>query len=569
MSTYIVDPNSYTSGTNLIGNGWTNPITRSGTTFTVQGTAPNQVLRIFGNVAGTKIFGYDAVQGANDVEILVKFRLSSDFGKQGVVMLRYTGTSEATTKGYQASGSFISSAGQLAIDEGSTGYVGYSAWNYLANVTYWVRMRVNGSNQYAKVWTDGSAEPGTWTVSTTNSVQTSGTYNGLATYSIATGSASATIDYYYVSFGTNGDQAPSAQTSKTQVGNVRITQTTDKTQSGNVRITQTTDKTQVGNVRITATTDRIQLGNVRVTRTTDRTQSGNVRITQTTDKTQAGNIRITAQTTRNQIGSVWIGPPPVNRDQVGNVNIRNNSDRTQVGNVRITRTVDTTQQGTVRIQVTNDRTQSGNVRIAAIYDRTQTGNVRILQVPTRDQIGNVRIRVTNDRNQVGSVVVAREYFKDQVGNVRIVAGIDYRIKPVGNISPEIPKMGSYATRPAGKAESITGLVTSDKIKPVLHIDEYTTTYTDTTVLTDDPVALCDDPFALAGSLISVGERPDALRAVVDKGNISINKEQIKWQTTQQTTPALQTSTDKPLWPQTTTQQGIIKSTQKSQPSLNA
>ena len=140
--------------------------------------------------------------------------------------------------------------------------------------------------------------------------------------------------------------------------------------------------------------------------------------------------------------------------------------------------------------------------------------------------------------------------------------------PVIQLKKEIPELNIISTIVSVAAESTTGIVTSDKIKPVLHIDEYTTTYTDTTVLTDDPLALCDDPFALAGSLISVGERPDALRAVVDKGNISINKEQSQWQITQQTTPALQTSTDKPLSPQTTTQRVTIKSTQKSQPSLN-
>lgn len=568
MATYIVDINSYATGANLIGNGWSNPITRSGTTLTAQGTAPNKVIRVYANTAGTKIFGYNAVQGQNDVEILVRFKLSSDFGKEGVVALRYTGNSEATTKGYQASGSFISSQGTLAIDEGSTGYVAWSYWNYLANVTYWVRFRVNGNNQYAKVWTDGSAEPAAWTVTSSNTVTPTGTYNGLATYSIANTSA-ASIDYSWVSFGTGGDQAPSSQTSRDQVGNVRITQTTDTTQSGNVRITRTTDKTQSGDVRVTAYTDKTQQGNVRVTAPSTRTQVGNVRITRSTLKTQIGKVRITASTSRNQVGSVWIGPPPVNRTQVGNVNIRNNSSRTQVGNVRIQRTNTVDQSGNVRIQLTTDRIQIGNVRVAAVYDRSQSGNVRILRVPTRDQIGNVRIRVTNDRNQTGSVVVAREYFRDQIGNVRIVAGIDYRVKPVVSVTPDAINGDVHSTRPNGTAENQVVSGDSERIKPVVHIDAFISDYVDTTVLTDDPVALCDDPFALTGVLISVGERPDALRAVVEKGNISINKEQKKWQISQQATPSLQTSTDKPLSPQTTTQQGTIKSIQKSQPSLNA
>jgi hypothetical protein len=206
MAQVIVPINEYTNGA-APGTDWTNPITRSGTTLTVAGTAPNKSLDLFSNVAGTKVYGYVPVAGVNDIEGLVKFKYSSDFGKQGILALRYSGSSEATTAGYTMSASFISSAGQLAIDEGQFGYLYWGAWNYLANVTYWARFRVVGSQQYAKVWTDGSPEPAGWTTSGTDTHQTTGSFSGLTTYSI-NNTTSATVQYYYLSFGTNGDVAP-------------------------------------------------------------------------------------------------------------------------------------------------------------------------------------------------------------------------------------------------------------------------------------------------------------------------------------------------------------------------
>lgn len=826
MAQYVITPNELPTGTP---SGWTRYINSTGT-LTVAGGSP-QTLALASTTAGTKVFGYDALNGVTDnIEILVKFQLSSATGKQGIASLRYSGSSEATTKGYTLSGSFISGAGTLAIDEGSTGYVSWTAWNYLAGVTYWARFRVDGNRIRGKVWTDGSSEPA-WMLDSTDSNATTGSFNGLHDY------GTGTISYYNVSFGTAGDTAPTqanktqtgnvnivrpaytngyyyrkkytantsqltttsltgtvgvinvvdanlksvangghiyntgsfkdilltdssdtpipmyiesydpttgalviwykkdmgnsasaasarqinmyygkltmsssnesntavwgsyqsamvmngtigggtemelpdsqtwgvlgtdaagastkigksrslsggnlyknnaskyliaqnntismwirfkslppnstafawplyqvtnggsgdggtgangafrldnqagvyrfnvvkyaivdqyvtwsspstntwyyitavvsttdtkyyvngsligsfsnssafntstaragigyptstsqgrpdadidyfykigaaksadellteyrnqndtptffgigseelpySTTDNTQVGNVRITQTTSQTQVGNVRISRTTSQTQSGNVRITATTSRNQLGNIRIRQTVSRTQLGNVRIRRTNDKIQTGNIRITRSTSRTQSGSVWIGSPPVNRTQVGNVNIRNNTSRTQTGNVRIRQTVSRTQIGNIRIRRTNDKIQVGNVRIATAYLKTQVGNVRIRQAVSRNQIGNIRIRVTNDRNQVGSVVVAREYFRDQIGNVRIVAGIDYRVKPVAFIVPEKPKMTIHATKPTGRAESITGLVTSEKIMQNINID---------------------------------------------------------------------------------------------------
>ena len=154
--------------------------------------------------AGTKVAAFNPINGINDVEALVRFTLSSDRGKQGIVSLRYGGTAEANTTGYTLSGSIVGGKGHLSIDEGGTGNFSWTPWNYLPNVTYWARFRVNGSTMQAKVWTDGQPEPANWMLNATNTARPTGSYSGLHTY------MTGTVRYSFISFGTNGDTAPRA-----------------------------------------------------------------------------------------------------------------------------------------------------------------------------------------------------------------------------------------------------------------------------------------------------------------------------------------------------------------------
>jgi hypothetical protein len=616
MARYFDDFTAYGTGSFTNNGTWQQRITTSTQTNTIPSDAggiAGRILRIVGGTTnGSRVLSYNPAGTAANADILVRFRSAQDnsAGRRGIAYVRYSGTTEATTKGYALYMGLFSGTRGYGIVEDSTGTtVAFnSSTSLAANTWYWARLQATGTTIRAKLWSGAvTSEPAGWNISGTNGTQTTAAYHGVGTFN------TGTVDYGWFSIGTNGDvpPIPLVDVTKTQLGNVRIEQTVDKNQVGNVRITQTTTQDQSGNVRITVTTDKTQQGNVRITATTDKTQSGNVRITRTTDQTQQGNVRITATTTRNQVGSVWIGAPPVLQHQVGNVSIRRTTDRTQAGNVRIQRTNAFDQLGNVRIQRTNDRTQSGNVRIqktvdrdqtgnvaiiasatrnqignvriqrtesrdqtgnvriATEYLRTQTGNVRIQTTPLRTQDGNVRIQRTESRDQVGRVWIAVEYFKHQTGNVRIVAGRDYRIKPVVQIENIKPEMGANTTKAHGTAESITGIGASEKIKPVLMIESFDSEYVDTTVLTDDPVALADDPFALAGNLIEVGNKPDALRVVVEKGNIEVNKEKVdSWQISQPRTPALQTSTETKPSLQTTTQRVTIKSIEKLKPSLN-
>lgn len=152
--------------------------------------------------AGTKVAAFNPINGINDVEALVRFTLSSDRGKQGIVSLRYGGTTEANTTGYTLSGSIIGNRGNLAVDEGSTGNIVWTLWDYKPNTLYWARFRVQEDQVMAKVWNHGQAEPANWTIHATNKVRPTGDYSGLHTY------MAGTVRYSFISFGTNGDAAP-------------------------------------------------------------------------------------------------------------------------------------------------------------------------------------------------------------------------------------------------------------------------------------------------------------------------------------------------------------------------
>lgn len=174
----------------------------SGAAANIMNSVDGNLLRTSSTSSGTKVLSYVPLDNIDDLEILTQFRLASDVGKQGILSIRYGGTTESNTTGYTLSGSFINNAGQLAIDEGGTGYLYWAPWNYLPNITYWVRFRVVGDQVYGKVWSDGSAEPAGWTTGGTSAHRTTGDYSGFHQYN------TGDIYYFYTSYGTNGDSAP-------------------------------------------------------------------------------------------------------------------------------------------------------------------------------------------------------------------------------------------------------------------------------------------------------------------------------------------------------------------------
>lgn len=165
-------------------------------------TANVNSLTIKSERGGTFVQSLKVDGDPTNFEIYATFRLSNDVGKQGILVGRYSGTSEATTKGYMLSGSFIGGRGVLAVDEGQAGYIATAPWDYQAGVTYDVRYKIQGTRIQAKVWPNGQPEPASWMIDVTDSKVTSSGWIGVATYNIGL------VSYTYIGIGTNGDPAP-------------------------------------------------------------------------------------------------------------------------------------------------------------------------------------------------------------------------------------------------------------------------------------------------------------------------------------------------------------------------
>lgn len=169
---------------------------------------PDRVMRIQGGSNGSRVNSYNPLDNATDIESLVKFRVNgTESGRQGIVVHRYSGTTEATTAGYGLQFLPASSVKSLLISNDATGathnYVNY-AW--VMGSVYWARFRTVGTAIQAKVWKDGDAEPGSWMLNSTDSsfAGGSGTYNGVGTYTANIQG----VDYLSYSAGTGGDTAP-------------------------------------------------------------------------------------------------------------------------------------------------------------------------------------------------------------------------------------------------------------------------------------------------------------------------------------------------------------------------
>lgn len=208
MALHYIDFNGFTPGSFLEPNWkWGQANGGYGASITDTGVgAAGKIVNLSSSTAGTKILSPNVVDGINDIEGLVRFRLSSATGKQGIISLRYGGNVESNTTGYTLSGSFISGAGQLAIDEGGTGYVAWTPWNYLSGINYWARFRVIGNTMKAKVWTAGTAEPTGWMIDVTNTARPTGSYSGIHQYGVGS------VTYELLSFASNGDTAPAGPT---------------------------------------------------------------------------------------------------------------------------------------------------------------------------------------------------------------------------------------------------------------------------------------------------------------------------------------------------------------------
>lgn len=150
---------------------------------------------------------WDVIDGdgdRDDVEILVLFTTATAWAKTPFI-LRASGADESPT--------FYTirlDSGDLLIrkyvgsETGAT--VATAASSHSVSTDYWLRFRANGTTISAKIWADGGSEPGSWTVSGTDSDIAAAGWVGIA----ASGSSGGGIVVKKFGVGTNGDTAPSA-----------------------------------------------------------------------------------------------------------------------------------------------------------------------------------------------------------------------------------------------------------------------------------------------------------------------------------------------------------------------
>jgi len=102
-----------------------------------------------------------------DAEALVRFSVSNIANYFGLT-LRQTDTSNWYAARYNN--------GKLDLEKDVTGtatQITNTTFTITANTLYWLRFRCQGTNLKAKIWADGSSEPGSWTLTTTDSALTS------------------------------------------------------------------------------------------------------------------------------------------------------------------------------------------------------------------------------------------------------------------------------------------------------------------------------------------------------------------------------------------------------------
>src|SRR5581483_10619981 len=77
------------------------------------------------------------------------------------------------------------------------------SFTFSASTFYWIRFRAVGNTLKAKFWADGSAEPGNWTITTTDSTYSSGQF-GLRTFP-GSSTANTQFDNFTVTDASTGD----------------------------------------------------------------------------------------------------------------------------------------------------------------------------------------------------------------------------------------------------------------------------------------------------------------------------------------------------------------------------
>ena len=179
----------------------------------ISGKALRLVAPASSAVYGASWSDIDADVDRANSEILIRFR---NFGRDnGTILSPFARGAGGAATGTYFGGNISSNAEPdtlRAVKRVSGTFTAISAVNSPSQIVvgapYWMRTRVNGSSVSVRIWADGSAEPETWQVETTDTGVSADGWVGLAYGAISgTGSDGVAVDWFSV--GTNGDSAQS------------------------------------------------------------------------------------------------------------------------------------------------------------------------------------------------------------------------------------------------------------------------------------------------------------------------------------------------------------------------
>lgn len=216
MAQYFTDFGGYTAGS--LPADWsirftTAPWSVVADASSISGKALRLVAPATTAVYGVSWSDIDADVDRANSEILIRFR---NFGRDiGTILSPFARGAGGASTGTYFGGSINSNTepdALRAVKRVSGTFTTISAvdspYQIVLGAPYWMRTRVNGSSVSVRIWADGSAEPATWQVETTDAVVSAAGWVGLAFGAISgAGSDGCKIDWFSV--GTNGDSAQS------------------------------------------------------------------------------------------------------------------------------------------------------------------------------------------------------------------------------------------------------------------------------------------------------------------------------------------------------------------------
>ena len=164
---------------------------------------------------GSRVYAYKPLNGVTNLETLVLFSAvpTGDLsGRQGGLYNRYSGTDEASTKGYVVNftPNDTSTRAIWLVDDSSPEALGKKPFAWTNTTRYWHRLSTFGNQIKSKTWEYGTTEPTAWDFEVTDNNVTTGNYNGVGTY--ATGTVSI-MQYSANTEGTAPMVRPSVPTS--------------------------------------------------------------------------------------------------------------------------------------------------------------------------------------------------------------------------------------------------------------------------------------------------------------------------------------------------------------------